>query len=154
MYARHFLPVFVLSALTVLTACGNSGSKGSAAAPTANGSARSANAPEAAGASILGIAVYPRSETLQEPHRLTGDQSGTMYDSTFKSADKPEQVAAFYREALTKLIGDKTKIVDAPGGEGMIHIIASDGADKNFELLIRPDGTDTIFSIRSTVRTH
>lgn len=79
---------------TLLFACGGSEPRAGSAAPGVPSAIGSS------GASILGIAIHPGMQTLMEPRRLSGDSTRDMFDSAYKSTDKPEKGAAFYREAL------------------------------------------------------
>jgi hypothetical protein len=152
MERRNLALVCLLGAVTALTACGRSEPKTEAVPATVQAAAAGAGGAPAAGASEMGIAVYPGAETLMARHPLAGDKSATMYDSAFKSADKPEKVAAFYRDELGKLAGDKSKVSEPPAGEGFVHLIGGKDESRIFDITIRAEGADTIFSIKTIVK--
>lgn len=154
MEGRKLVLVGLLGAVIAITSCGKSEPKAEATPSAGQIVAAVAGSTSTAGPTDMGIAIYPGAETLMAPHPLTGDASATMYDSAFKSADKPEKVAAFYRDELGKLFGDKSKIAEPPMGEGFVHLVAGDGVSKNFDIVVRPEGTDTIFSIKTIVKAN
>lgn len=155
MTMRNLALACLLGAMSLLTACGKSEPKGDAAAAGASGGAAVASSASQTGPADLGIAIYAGAEMVREPHQLAGDKSGVMMDSVFKSADKPDKVAAFYREELKKAFQDQ--VIETPMGEGMSQLQAGDPEKgKNFQILIRTDdsGSGTVFSIRYLVKAN
>lgn len=137
-----------------LVSCGKSEPKVEALPSAAQIVAAVASNSSTAGPSDMGIAIYPGAETLMAPRQITGDKSATMYDTAFKSADKPEKVAGFYREELAKISGDKSKVSEVPMGPGFVHLIGGKDINKTFDIVVRAEGTDTIFSIKTIVKTN
>jgi hypothetical protein len=150
MKPRNF--VCLLGTVAVLVACGKSEPKPEAA--PGNVPAATVAAAPASGAGDLGIALYPGMETLMEGHRIPGGNSGYVIDSAYKSADKPEKVAAYYREQLSKKFGSNG-FAETPAGEGMVHLIAgSEKAGQIFDIMIRAEGDGTVMSIRVAAKSN
>ena len=143
-----------LVSVVALASCGKSEPK--AEAPPSSGQIVAAvtSSSSTASPSDMGIAIYPGAETLMAPRKIAGDKSATMYDTAFKSADKPEKVASFYREELAKISGDKSKVTEPPMGEGFVHLIGGKDINKTFDIVVRAEGSDTIFSIKTIVKTN
>lgn len=137
-----------------LVSCGKSEPKSEAMPSAGQIVAAVTSSSSSSATSDLGIAIYPGAETLMAPRKIAGDQSATMYDTAFKSADKPEKVASFYREELAKISGDKSKVTETPMGEGFVHLIGGKDINKTFDIVVRAEGTDTIFSIKTFVKTN
>jgi hypothetical protein len=152
MERRNLALVCLLSAVTALSACSKSEPKTEALPAAAPASAATTSSSPAAGATEMGLVVYPGAETMMSGHRIGGDNTATMYDSAFKSTDKPEKVAAFYRDELAKLAGDKSKVSEPPMGEGFVHLIAAKDESKYYDVMIRPEDGGTVFSIKTTVK--
>lgn len=74
-----------------------------------------------------GIAIYPGAQTLMASHLLTSDKSGAMYDSAFKSGDKPETVADFYRNELTRLAVTKARLLNSPWVRALCTSLGASG---------------------------
>jgi hypothetical protein len=100
----------------------------------------------------LGVALYPGMVTLVGARGTPVAKRGTLIDATFKSADTPERIAAFYREQLSKRFGDETQFLEEPQAEGLIRIQASNGQSQSIEMSIRPEGADSIVTIQSLVK--
>jgi hypothetical protein len=144
----------LLGAVTALSACGKSEPKTEALPAAAPASAATPSSSPAAGATEMGLAIYPGADTMMSGHKLAGDNSATMYDSAFKSADKPEKVAAFYRDELAKLAGDKSQVSEPPMGEGFVHLIGGKDESKYYDVMIRPEDAGTVFSIKTIVKAN
>lgn len=149
---KNVAVVCLLAAVSSMAACGKTEPKTEALPTGAQIVAAVANNASTAAPSDMGIAIYPGAETLMASHLLAGDAGGSMYDSAFKSADKPEKVAAFYRDELGRIAGDKTKFAEPPMGEGFIHLVGGNENSKVFDILIRSEGADTMFSIKTMVK--
>ena len=154
MNRKNLTRVCLLVTVASLAACGKSEPKSEAMPTGAQVVAAVAGSAPAAGATEMGLAIYPGAETLMSGRPLGGDKSATMYDSAFKSADKPEKVAAFYRDELAKISGDKSKVSEPPMGEGFVHLVAANEGSKMFDVVIRSEGSDTIFSIKTIVKAN
>lgn len=153
MKGRNLAVVCLMGAATLLAACGKSETSAPADAGAATSGPAAASSAAAAPGMVLGVAVYPGAEMVRAPHELGGDASGSMMDSAFKSADKSDKVAAFYREELKKAFQDQ--VAETPMGEGMVQLQGGN-AEKgaNAQIIVRTDdsGSGTVFSIRSLVR--
>lgn len=150
MELRNF--VCLLGVVLTLVACGKSVNKVESA--TASTPAAATNSAPASSTGDLGIALYPGMVALMEGHRIPGGNSGYLIDSAYKSADKPEKVAAYYREQLGKKFGSNG-FADTPMGEGMVHLVAgSEAAGQIFDITIRAEGDGAMVSIRSYVKSN
>lgn len=133
--------VFLFSMVFAIAACGKADNKADAVAAPA-----SVSVP---GAADSGIALYPGMVALMEGHRVPVGNGGFMIDSAYKSSDKPEKVAAFYRDLLGKKFGSNG-VADTPMGEGMVHLMAgAEGANQSLDITIRAEGDGTVVSIKT-----
>jgi hypothetical protein len=144
--------VLVLTAVSALVACGKSEPR--VEAPSGGTPVATASASPNSGAGDLGIALYPGMVAVMEGQRLPGDNSAYMINSAYKSADKPEKIAAYYREQLGKKFG-KDKFAEMPMGEGMIRLVAgSEEASQRFDITIRAEGDGTMMSVMAIVKSN
>lgn len=150
MYLRNL--VCMVGVATALGACGKSEPKSEALPSAGQVVAAVASSTSTAAPSDMGIAIYPSAETLMASHLLASDSGASMYDSAFKSTDKIEKVAGFYREELAKMSGDKAKVVELPMGEGFVHLIGGKDESKVFDITIHTEGAEVLFSIKTTVK--
>jgi len=111
-------------------------------------------APDAKGSAAVGLPLYAGMQTVVEARRTPLAKRGDLIESDFKSADPPEQIAAFYREQLSKKYGEDTQFLETPLGEGMVRLQATNGEGKNIEVLISPDGAGSIVGVRTLGMTN
>jgi hypothetical protein len=137
--------VCLVGVVTALVACGKTETK--VESTPANAPAAAASAAPSSSSTKLGIDLYPGMEALMEGRRIAGDKSGYAINSAYKSADKPDKVAAFFREQFTKKYGP-TGLMEMPSGEGMVRLIGgSEEANQRYDLTIRAEGDGTVVGI-------
>jgi len=112
------------------------------------------NVTDVKGPAALGVPQYAGMETVVEARRTPLAKRGDMTESDFKSSDPPEQIAAFYREQMSKKYGEDTQYLETPLGEGMVRLQATNGEGKNIEVLIGPDGAGSIVGVRTLGMTN
>lgn len=152
MKLNHSTWAVLLAAGTTLAACGNAQAS---AEVTSASPAQPVHQMPASAASVgnLGVVLYPGMVAMVGAHGTPVAKRGTLIDATFKSADRPEQIVAFYREQLSKKFGDETQFLEESQAEGLIRVQASNGQSQSIEMSIRPEGADSIVTIQSLVRT-
>jgi len=145
------LPALLIAVVGV-TACGKAPSTAEVtptalSAPTTDAPSSAAVAKTGDASGELGVELYPGLEVLVAAHPMPGGPTS----ADFKSNDKPEKVAAFYRDLLSKNGADNSQYVESPIGEGMFRIQASDGK-QGTNIVIRAEGDGSIVGIQ-TLRT-
>ena len=142
----------LLIAVAGVAACGKAPSTAEVT-PTALSASTTAAPSSETGAKVgdasgqLGVELYPGLEVLVAAHPIPGGPTS----ADFKSSDKPEKIAAFYRDLLSKNGGDNSQYLESPMGEGMFQIQASDGKH-GISIMIRAEGDRSIVGIQ-TLRT-